>query len=137
MSKERLTAHDTPFHLMLSYGPLGLVRATLLDLNEHGMTVDTGAITLADGVEVEIAFTQNHHNEYITHRLLALVKRSFQGGAELMFSSFAHTTLEVLQRLLEHERNAPERRFARARSRLPATRWPLYPASPLPPNGRF
>lgn len=137
MSKERLTAQDSPFHLMLSYGPLGLVRATLLDLCDEGMTVDTGAITLAHGVEVEIAFTQRQHNEYITHRLLALVKRSFQGGAELAFSSFAHTTWEVLHHLLEHERNAPEQRFARARSRLPASRWPLFPAYPFPPNGRF
>lgn len=137
MSKERLTAPNTPMHLMLSYGPLGLVRATLLELHSEGMIIDTGAITLTSGAEVEVAFTQTHHHEHITHRLLALVKHSFQGGAELAFSSYAHTTFEVLRQLMEHERNAPERRFARARSRLPATRWPLFPAYPLPPNGRF
>ena len=125
-----------PFHIMLAYGPLGLVRATACELRYDGMMIDTGAVTLDEQAEVEVSFTQKRHDEYITHRITALVTASFRGGANLVFRNYARTTLQVLRNLIEAQ---PRRLFSDIKEapRLPAALWPSRQARPIvPPSGR-
>ena len=46
---------DKPLHVMLAYGPLGLVRATAQELRFGGMVVDNGTVTLGEETEVEVS----------------------------------------------------------------------------------
>lgn len=120
-----------PLHIMLAYGPLGLVRATARQLRYDGMTVDTGLITLDEQAEVELSFTHRQQEEFVTHRIRARVSASSRGTAVLAFSGYAHTTREVLRRLIEGHRKEPAQRYARP---LPLPAWLTHP---LPPSGRF
>lgn len=99
-------AHPIPqgesLQVMVSYGPLGLVRATTRELGYDGMTVDTGNITLGEQAEVEISFTHKLHDEYITHRISGTVSESSPGHARLAFSSYARTTYQALRELIEN-----------------------------------
>lgn len=43
-------------HLTLNYRPIGLVRATVTELLDDYLTIDTGCITLATHSEVDVGF---------------------------------------------------------------------------------
>ncbi len=125
---------DKPLHVMLAYGPLGLVRATARELRLGGMIVDTGTVALDEEAEVEVSFNHCYKDEVITHRISATVTRSFRGGAVLAFRSYARTTLQVLRYLIEGRRMPDLRRIGaipRVNSALL-----LGGSQPIPPSGR-
>lgn len=130
MHKDNLDG-GLPFHVMLAYAPLGLVRATARQLRYDGMTIDTGMITLDELAEVELSFSHREHDELVTHRLRARVSASSRGSAVLSFTDYARTTREVLRRLIDGDSAEPAPRHTRA---LPVPAW-LVP--PLPPGGRL
>ena len=126
-----------PLHVMVAYGPLGLVRATAYELRYDGMMVDTGAVTLDEQAEVEISFTHKRHDEYITHRITALVAASFSGCANLEFRSYARTTLQLLRQLIEGE---SRKAFGNIKEipHLPAALWPARAVPAIvPPCSRI
>ncbi len=125
---------DKPLHVMLAYGPLGLVRATAQELRFGGMVVDTGTVTLGEETEVEVSFIHRHKDEIITHRISATVTRSFRGGAVLAFRSYARTTLQVLRYLIEGRR-MPDLRRIGAIPRINSALL-LGGSLPIPPSGR-
>lgn len=132
MQTENLApVENLPFHVMLAYGPLGLVRATARELNDYGMTVDTGMITLEEQAEVELSFTHRQRDEYVTHRLRTRVTASGRGTAVLAFCDYARTTLDLLHKLVAGETETTHRRSL--------TRSPVVAryAYRLPPSGRF
>ncbi len=139
MSNEYSAAHAAqPFHIMLAYGPLGLVRATACELRYDGMMIDTGAVTLDEQAEVEVSFTQKRHDEYITHRITALVTASFRGGANLVFRNYARTTMQVLHSLIDAQPRCSSYKDIKEIPRLPASLWPTRRARPVvPPSGRL
>lgn len=130
MHKDNLDG-GLPFHVMLAYAPLGLVRATARQLRYDGMTVDTGMITLDEQAEVELSFSHRHQDEFVTHRMRARVSASSRGSAVLSFTDYARATREVLRRLIDGDCAEPTPRYART---LPIPSW-LAP--PLPPGGRL
>lgn len=125
---------DKPLHVMLAYGPLGLVRATAQELQLGGMVVDTGTVTLGEEMEVEVSFTHRRKDEVVTHRISATVTRSFRGGAVLAFRSHARTTLQVLRHLVKGRRMPDFGRIA-AIPRINSTLL-LGGSIPIPPGGR-
>lgn len=121
---------DLPFHIMLAYEPVGLLRATARELNDYGMTVETGMITLEEQAKVELSFTHRDRDEYVTHRIRARVTTSGQGTAVLEFCDYARTTLDLLHKLVAGETETKRRSLPR---RPVAARY----AYRLPPSGRF
>ncbi len=129
MHKENLDG-GLPFHVMLAYAPLGLVRATARQLRHDGMTVDTGMITLDEQAEVELSFSHHQHDQLISHHIRARVSASSRGTAVLTFSDYARSTHEVLRKLLASAAGSP------ASHQLRYLRTPAHPPH-LPPSGRL
>jgi hypothetical protein len=133
MHKDNLDG-NLPFHVMLAYGPLGLVRATARQLHHDCMTVDTGLITLDEQAAVELSFIHHHHNEFVTHRIRARVSASSRGTAVLTFCDYARTTRELLRRFIGGGSNQLSQRYTRNLPHLPI---PAWQKQPLPPSDRL
>lgn len=82
--------------LVLSYGPLGLIRATNTLIGLDSICVDTGCIALNDHSEVEIVLSIRTGNTAKTYRIPALVSGKDKHGVKLQFKECAKATLEAL-----------------------------------------
>ncbi|MFO7593640.1 MAG: hypothetical protein R6X15_06315 [Pseudomonadota bacterium] len=88
--------------LMLSYAPLGLVRALSAKIGRDSILVDTGCITLYDNSEVEIVLSIPKGEHYITHRIRALVAGNEGRVVKLAFQNCKRKTLEALLPYITH-----------------------------------
>jgi len=82
--------------LVLSYGPLGLIRATETLIGQDSICVDTGRIALNNHSEVEIVLSIRIGNTSKTYRIPATVSGRDQHGVKLQFKDCAKGTLEAL-----------------------------------------
>lgn len=73
-------------HLLLKYGPLGLVRATASRTGPNSLLVNTGRISLVDNSEVEILLSVRRGQLLESHSLNARVCGSDEHGARLLFN---------------------------------------------------
>ncbi|MCW8829361.1 MAG: hypothetical protein OQK94_09945 [Gammaproteobacteria bacterium] len=82
--------------LVLSYAPLGLVRALSARIGIDSMLVDTGCVTLCDNSEVGIVLSipNGEHNQ--THRIRARVAGNDGDGVKLTFQECDRATLQAL-----------------------------------------
>ena len=88
-------------HVMLNYGPLGLVRAVTRDVRLDGMTVDTGVIRLTRNTDVEVTFSVRRNNRFQVHRVDASVAGAAPGGAQLLFRDYGRDTYELLKEMMQ------------------------------------
>jgi hypothetical protein len=82
--------------LVLSYAPLGLVRALSAQIGHDSMLVDTGCVMLSDNSEVEIVLSIRQGEHHITHRIRARVVGNAANGAKLIFQECKQATLQAL-----------------------------------------
>jgi hypothetical protein len=82
--------------LILSYGPLGLIRATNTLIGQNRICVDTGCIALNDHSEVEIVLSIRTGDTSETYRIPATVCGSDEHGVILQFRECAKATLDAL-----------------------------------------
>lgn len=83
--------------LVLSYAPLGLVRALSTRIWHDSMLVDTGCITLCDNCEVGIVLSLQDGERHSTHRIRARVVGNGADGVRLAFQDCDHATLKALK----------------------------------------
>jgi hypothetical protein len=86
--------HD--ISLILSYAPIGLIRATNTLIGLDSICVDTGCISLNDNSEVEIVLSIRRGERAETHRIRAEVSGRDEHGVRLRFRDCARATLEAL-----------------------------------------
>lgn len=82
--------------MVLSYGPIGLVRATNTLIGHDSICVDTGCIALNDNSDVEIVLSIRRGERAETHRIRARVSGSDEHGIRLQFCDCAKATLDAL-----------------------------------------
>lgn len=82
--------------MLLSYAPLGLIRATNTLIGQNRICVDTGCIALNDHSEVEIVLSIRHGDSSETYRIPATVCGSDAHGVILQFRDCAKDTLDAL-----------------------------------------
>lgn len=82
--------------LMLSYAPLGLIRATNTLIAKDSICVDTGCIALNDHSEVEIVLSVQSDTHTRTYRIPATVSGQDKHGVKLQFRECARATLDAL-----------------------------------------
>lgn len=87
---------ESNISLLLSYGPLGLIRATNTLIGKNSICVDTGCIALNDNSEVEIVLSIRSDTLTRTYRIPAIVSGRDEHGVKLQFRECARTTLEAL-----------------------------------------
>lgn len=87
--------------VILSYAPLGLVRATSSDIHLDGMIVDTGSVSLARNAQVEVNLTLSGRESRRPQncRISAQVVDSIEGGAYLLFDQYDDIILAGLKDL--------------------------------------
>ncbi len=90
------TTTEPNISLMLSYGPLGLIRATKTLIGENSICVDTGCIALNDHSEVEIVLSIRSDTQTRTYRIPATVSGHDKHGVKLTFRECAKATMEAL-----------------------------------------
>ena len=90
------TASRHHISLVLSYAPLGLIRATNTLIGQDSISVDTGCIALNDRSEVEIVLSIREGDSSRTYRIPATVCGSDEHGVKLRFRDCAKATLEAL-----------------------------------------
>lgn len=83
-------------NLVLSYAPIGLIRATKALIGTDSICVDTGCIALQDDCEVDIVLSINRGTHSETHRIRAEVCGSDENGVKLRFRDCARATMEAL-----------------------------------------
>lgn len=91
----RESLHD--IHVVLNYGPLGLVQAATEHISQDQMQVNTGAIILNHHAEVEIVISIPglEHSEH--HRIAAQVIHCGENGnATLGFRCCGEKTMQAL-----------------------------------------
>lgn len=93
MGMEHRWSRRRPVNLAvaLTYRPLGLIRAHLHNLSEGGAYVAT-QIALTPNTPVELVFSADEQTTTRLHRLPAVITRSDDRGAALMFT---HLTPEA------------------------------------------
>lgn len=95
------TTETTPGYrdisLVLSYAPLGLVRAIHTRIGLEEIMVDTGCVTLSDNSEVEIVLSIREGERHMTHRIKARVCGSDHQGIKLAYQDCDRSTLEALR----------------------------------------
>ncbi len=96
--------------LMLSYAPLGLIRATKLLVSLDSICVDTGCIALNDHSEVEIVLSVHHNAQTHTYRIPATVSGRDEHGLRLQFKECAGETAEALLPFVTDQGQFPGRR---------------------------
>ncbi len=89
-------AHSRDISLVLSYAPLGLVRALSAQIGRDSILVDTGCVMLTDNSEVEIVLSIRQGEHHITHRIRAKVTGNAAQGAKLAFQECDQATLQAL-----------------------------------------
>jgi len=89
------TSHGN-ISLVLSYAPLGLVRALHAEIGTEKMLVDTGCVTLANDSEVDILLSIHTDDQPNHHRIRARVAGIRQDGVVLAFQECDVATLEAL-----------------------------------------
>jgi len=92
--------HD--ISMVLSYGPIGLVRATKALIGLDSICVDTGCIALNDNSDVEIVLSIRRGERAETHRIQAKVSGSDEHGIRLRFCECAKATLDALLPYITH-----------------------------------
>ena len=88
--------------LVLTYAPLGLVRALTAKIGRDSILADTGCVTLQNNSEVEIVLSIPKGEHYITHRIRALVAGNEGHVVKLAFQNCKHKTLEALLPYITH-----------------------------------
>lgn len=90
------TPGNNDISLVLSYAPLGLVRAIHTRIGLDEIMVDTGCVTLSNDSEVEILLTIRDGEQHMTYRIKARVSGSDHHGIKLAYQDCDHTTLKAL-----------------------------------------
>lgn len=96
MLYSNIATNDANISLMLSYGPLGLIRATKTLIGENSICVDTGRIALNDHSEVEIVLSIRTGDTSKTFRIPAKVSGRDEHGVKLQFKNCAKAALDAL-----------------------------------------
>jgi hypothetical protein len=96
MLQHHSTINNHSLSLLLSYGPLGLIRATKTLIGQNSICVDTGCIALNNHSEVEIVLSIRTGNTSKTYRIPATVSGCGEYGVKLLFKDCAKSTLEAL-----------------------------------------
>ena len=96
MLQHKLTTKNPSISLLLSYGPLGFIRATNTLIGQDSMCVDTGCIALNDHSEVEIVLSIRNGKTATTYRIPATVNGRDEQGVKLQFKDCAKSTLQAL-----------------------------------------
>lgn len=86
--------------VVLSYGPLGLVRATAHDIGDDGICVDTGRITLVNHTEVEIIFSFRRNGRPHAVKVPARVVGREGAAARLKFVSKEPGVMATLRKMM-------------------------------------
>lgn len=86
--------------LVLSYGPIGLVRATARAIQARTLRVQTGAVTLETNGEVEVVFTTREGRRSLVHRFTARVAHSGNEGTTLVLDDTGSDPLGFLRPLI-------------------------------------
>lgn len=100
MSMERQQRGAPALQVILSYRPLGLVRAQPRSLHFDGMLVDTGAIGLDHGAEVEVTLCYQRGNDSQTQTLGAQVTADTREGTYLRFADYGMEQFLLLDALI-------------------------------------
>lgn len=98
----RTIKNSRDISLVLSYAPLGLVRALSTKIGRDSIFVDTGCITLYNNSEVEIVLSIPKGEHYITHRIRALVTGNEGRVVKLAFQNCQRKTLDALLPYITH-----------------------------------
>lgn len=93
---QRLANISANISLVLSYAPLGLVRALSARIGRNGILADTGCITLSDNSEVGIVLSIRDGEQRITHRIRGRVSGRDSEGVLLAFEGCDRATLKAL-----------------------------------------
>lgn len=92
----RNTPLNESLYLILNYGPLGLIRATVKDFGASGITVETGCIVLPGRARVDVTFSYSREGSNRVHRIPARVARSKPGETRLEFDNEAQVAVHEL-----------------------------------------
>ena len=82
-------------HLILKYGPLGLVRATASCCGPNSLLVDTGRVSLTENSEVEVVLTVRRGQLLESLCLPARIGGCSETGAQLTFSGSGISALTI------------------------------------------
>ena len=96
MLQHNSTMDNHKISLVLSYGPLGLIRATNTLIGHNSISVDTGCISLNNHSEVEIVLSIHTGDTSRTYRIPATVCGNDQNGVKLQFRECDEATLKAL-----------------------------------------
>lgn len=75
--------------LVIDYAPIGLLRATTLDISEHGMFINTGLIQLAPEEIIELTFNDFTSKQESRRQVSANVIHSNSIGAGIQFIDYS------------------------------------------------
>ena len=89
--------------VMLKGTPFGVIQVSARDISLGGMYVDTGKKPLHLNATVDLAFMVSGDNERQVCVVPAVVVRTTDEGAGLMFQRFAPSTFRLLGSLLLNE----------------------------------
>lgn len=89
--------------VMLKGTPFGVIQVRAKDISLGGMYVDTGKKPLNINASVDLAFTVTEESERKVCVVPAVVVRTTDEGAGLMFHRFAPSTFRLLGSLLLNE----------------------------------
>jgi hypothetical protein len=85
---------------------IGIVRAAVRNLSEHGMLVDMGRLALTKGAVVAVASTPFHRFRGEMFRLRALIAHADAGVAGLMFIGGGHPVAGLRKDLEDNDGGA-------------------------------
>ena len=75
--------------LVIHYGPLGLLRATTLDISKYGMFIQTGLIQLVPEEIIQLTFSDATSSSDTSSQISASVIHSNSIGAGIQFIDYS------------------------------------------------
>jgi hypothetical protein len=100
MSTERQGRSAPALQVILSYRPLGLVRAQPRNLHFDGILVDTGPVGLDHGAEVEVTLCYQRGSDSQSQTLGAQVTADTHEGTYLRFAEYGVEQFLLLDSLI-------------------------------------
>lgn len=88
MEKRCFERNPLQIHVLMHYGPLGLINGVTKNISSCGMFVDTGRIILCSDTTIELSFRYPDQYEGNIYTLDAHIVHTTETGAGLHFVDF-------------------------------------------------
>jgi len=95
MEKRCFERNPLQVHVLMHYGPLGLINGVTKNISNHGMFVETGRIILSNDTSIELSFRYPDQFEGNIYTLDAHIVHATVKGAGLQFIDFQFAPAEL------------------------------------------